>query len=268
VQLGEHQVKRVRWPLVLGALAVTAVAVLAVAKFSDFRFPAATTPQVVGESEIHAAVMPATMPDSPVGSPGSEVDMAWLDDQQQVVWQGLAELWRQPGAGLTIQAACQGDNSLGYACLQDQGNWLKINRLGLPTLLVLPGDTPSYILLQGMDGNRLLVGTSDQLRTVSKKSVESLWLGTYLIAWPQAAGWPQYIGRGGLGPAVATIMEMAARVDDPYNGEQVFDATFELWLKGFQIRNGLEADGIVGRNTLLQLMTASIDEPKLLRTWE
>ena len=63
-------------------------------------------------------------------------------------------------------------------------------------------------------------------------------------------------------------MEMAARVDDPYNGEQVFDAAFELWLKSFQARNGLEADGIVGRNTLLNLMTASIDEPKLLQTWE
>ena len=63
-------------------------------------------------------------------------------------------------------------------------------------------------------------------------------------------------------------MEMATRVDDPYNGEQVFDAAFELWLKSFQSRNGLEADGIVGRNTLLHLMTASIDEPKLLRSWK
>jgi murein L,D-transpeptidase YcbB/YkuD len=63
-------------------------------------------------------------------------------------------------------------------------------------------------------------------------------------------------------------MEMAALVDVPYHGEPVFDAAFELWLKSFQARNGLEADGIVGRNTLLHLMTASIPEPKLLRTWE
>ncbi len=40
VQLGERQVKRVRWPLLLGATAAAAVAVLAVATFSDFRFPA------------------------------------------------------------------------------------------------------------------------------------------------------------------------------------------------------------------------------------
>jgi murein L,D-transpeptidase YcbB/YkuD len=61
---------------------------------------------------------------------------------------------------------------------------------------------------------------------------------------------------------------MASQVDEPYNGEPVFDAAFELWLKDFQARNGLEADGIVGRNTLLHLMTASIQEPRLLETWE
>jgi general secretion pathway protein A len=280
VQLGERQVKRVRWPLVLGGVAVTAVALLAVATFSDFRFPATPapmetaviTPQVVDEPELEGMVIPATVPDSPADPFEPEIiealDKAWLEDHQQMVWQGLAEIWRQPGAGFAIQAACKGDNSLGYACLHDQGNWSKIDRLGLPALLVLPGDTTSYILLQGMDGDRLLVGTTDQLITISKESVETLWLGTYFVAWPQAAGWPPYIGRGGTGPAVATIMEMATRVNDPYNGEQVFDAAFELWLKSFQIRNGLEADGIVGRNTLLHLMTASIDEPKLLRTWE
>jgi len=60
---------------------------------------------------------------------------------------------------------------------------------------------------------------------------------------------------------------MATRVDVPYHGDQIFDAAFEEWLKNFQIQNGLQADGIVGRNTLLYLMTASIDEPQLLQSW-
>ena len=135
-------------------------------------------------------------------------------------------------------------------------------------MLVLQEGGSSYLLLQGVDADRLLVGTTEQLRTVSRESVESSWLGTYLVVWPQAAGWPSIVGRGDTGPAVATIMEMASLVDVPYHGDQVFDAAFELWLKDFQARNGLKADGIVGRNTLLHLMTASIQEPKLLRIWE
>ena len=280
VQLGERQVKRVRWPLMLGAVAMVAVAVLTVATFTDFGFPVNTAKvdsgdiasQLVVEPELQAAVVPPVIQE-PVEEPIepeviATLDRDWLEDHQQVVWQGLAETWSQPGAAFTIQAACDGDNSLGYACLQDQGNWSKINRLGLPVILVLQEETPSYLLLQGVDSDRLLVGVPEQLTTISRDSVESSWLGAYLVAWPQAAGWPPFIGREDTGPAVATIMEMAALVDVPYHGDQVFDAAFELWLKSFQTRNGLEADGIVGRNTLLQLMTASINEPKLLRTWE
>jgi general secretion pathway protein A len=280
VQLGERQVKRVRWPLLLGATAVAAVAVLAVARFNDFRFSEDTANvetveqilQVVDEPEISVPVMPPVVPASPEETLEPEVlatlDKVWLEDHQQVVWQGLADLWSQPGATFVIQAACNGENGLGYACLRDQGNWSKINKLGLPVVLVLQAQTPVYLLLQGLNADRVLVGAADQLITVSKESVESFWLGTYLVPWPQAAGWPSFIRLGDKGSAVATVFEMASQVDEPYNGEPVFDEAFELWLKDFQARNGLEADGIVGRNTLLHLMTASIKEPRLLETWE
>lgn len=282
VQLGERQVRRVRWPLWAGAAAAAAVAVLAIATFTGFQMPAdsgapqatGNAPALEGPAPGSAAVPPVVAdvpdaPDNPVAdAPAAGLDENWLKDHQQDVWRGLAEMWDQPGAAFTIQAACNGDDSLGYACLRDQGNWSKIGRLGLPVILVLQGETPDYLLLQGMEADRLLVGTREGPITVSRDSVESRWLGTYLVAWPQAAGWPNYIGRGDSGPAVATIMEMASRVEEPYNGDQVFDAAFELWLKDFQARNGLKPDGIVGRNTLLHLMTASINEPQLLRTWE
>jgi len=280
VQLGERQVKRVRWPWVLGATAIAAVAIIAVARFSDFRLPADSSgTQTVNvaspavQEPLPQTIVTAPVVEEPLPAPVepevlASLDSVWLEDHQLRVWQGLAELWSQPGAAFSIQAACNGDNSLGYACLRDQGNWSKINRLGLPVVLVLQEENQSYLLLQGVDADRLLVGSAGQLTTVSRESVESRWLGAYLVAWPQAEGWPPYIGKGDSGPAVTTIMDMATLVDVPYHGDKVFDAAFELWLKGFQARNGLEADGIVGRNTLLHLMTASIQEPKLLRTWE
>lgn len=280
VQLGERQVKRVRWPLLLGATAIAAVAVLAIAWYGDFRLPTGVadvptsdiTSEPVDEPALQAMVIPPVV-EEPVEEPMepepvAALETAWLEDHQLSVWQGLAELWSQPGAAFSIQAACNGDNSLGYACLKDQGNWSKINRMGLPVVLVLQEESQSYLLLQGIDADQLLVGSDQQLTTVSRESVESRWLGAYLVAWPQAEGWPPFIGKGDSGPAVITIMDMAALVDVPYHGDKVFDAAFELWLRNFQARNGLEADGIVGRNTLLYLMTASIQEPKLLRTWE
>jgi general secretion pathway protein A len=276
VQLGERQVKRVRWPWLAAAGAVLVITVLAVANFNDLHFPAQEPPlQVVQEQTdqpLPAVVIPVvqTQPEAPpVMEPvTAALDEAWLKKHQALVWQGLAELWRQPDAAFSIQAACNGDDTLGYACLRNQGNWSRIKRLGLPVVLVLQEETPSYVLLQGIDDERLLVGTAPELTTVTRDSVESRWLGAYLVAWPQAPGWPAFVQRGDKGAAVATIMEMATRVDVPYHGEQVFDAAFELWLKTFQLRNGLEADGIVGRNTLLHLMTASIEEPQLMQDWK
>ena len=59
-------------------------------------------------------------------------------------------------------------------------------------------------------------------------------------------------------------MRLAALAEPPWQGGGMFDAEFESWLLAFQRRNGLEADGIVGPNTLLHLMAPTIDEPQLV----
>lgn len=281
VQLGERQVKRVRWPWLVAGTAAVAVAALAIATISDIRFTADTgsAPQIVAAQTVaheqlsETAILPPAESE-PVEAPvqaaaetPAVLDSDWLGNHQNVAWQGLADIWHHPGAAFSIEAACNGDDSRGYACLRDQGSWSKVKRLGLPVVLILQEHPAIYLLLQGLDNERLLVGTKNDLKTVSKDAVDSRWLGAYYVVWPQASEWPAEVSRGDNGPALATILEMATRVDLPYHGEQVFDADFEQWLKSFQVLNGLQADGIVGRNTLLYLMTASIDEPQLSQTW-
>ena len=118
-----------------------------------------------------------------------------------------------------------------------------------------------------MQSDVLLVGTPGESRAVLKQTLESRWLGAYLVAWPQPAGWPGEIKRGDSGPAFETVFEMAKNADQPFQGPLVFDARFEQWLVQFQQRHGLEADGIVGPKTLLYLMKYVISEPGLLRSW-
>ena len=281
VQLGERRVRRVRWPWLVGVAAVLAIAVLIAVIFSNGRFATesadvaiknTSSRTLIPEQASQAVVIQPATADSAakaaVADTVTKLDSDWLNAHQREVWQGLAQVWHDDGSGMAIQAACDGYSGRGYACLRDQGNWSKIKYLGLPVVLVLQGETLSLLLLRGMDDEQLLVGSPGGSLTVSRDSVDSRWLGAYFVAWPQAPGWPVEVRRGNTGPAVTTIMEMAVRVDKPYHGGQVFDAAFELWLRDFQARNGLEADGIVGRKTLLYLMTASIDEPELLQSWK
>jgi len=290
VQLGERQVKPLRWPRLAAGGAALAVITLVLAVFLGPRFSTGPGPLGAGSAKSGIAQEENISPpaDKPVQTPlpaaiqtadaalagpppdqgaATVLDSAWLRNHQQDVWRGLADVWHDDGGENAVRAACNGDDGQGYACLRDQGSWSKIKRLGLPVVLVLQGDYPAMLLLRGMDQDRLLVGGAGQPLTVTRQAVDSRWLGAYLVAWPQASGWPAEVAVGDNGPAVKTIVAMATRVDVPYQGGPQFDASFELWIRGFQMRNGLEPDGIIGRRTLLYLMTASIDEPQLLQTW-
>ncbi|NNK37725.1 MAG: peptidoglycan-binding protein, partial [Xanthomonadales bacterium] len=79
-----------------------------------------------------------------------------------------------------------------------------------------------------------------------------------------APDWPGEIRRGEAGAAVDIVMEMAAYAEPAWNGGGIFDSGFENWLRTFQQRHGLKADGIIGPNTLIYLMAPTIREPRLI----
>lgn len=192
----------------------------------------------------------------------------WFEEQDLRAWSGLAARWGAPSDAALIEAACLGREGLGYGCVEDQGTWLRIRQLGLPVVLVLPGDPPGHLLLSGMEGDALVIGDGASRRAVDRAFVEQRWYGDYLVAWPQAPNWPREIGRGDTGEAVERVLDLATRADQPYGGAAEFGPDFERWLMSFQVRNGLDPDGIVGPKTLLYLMRFSIDEPRLLSSVE
>ena len=117
--------------------------------------------------------------------------------------------------------------------------------------------------LIGMQGNEVRVGSASAPRTVRRGEVEDHWLGEYVLAWPQAPDWPPEIRRGESGPAVGIVTQMATLANPPWRGEALFDAAFEAWVLDFQSRRGLEADGIIGPQTLVHLIAPTITEPRL-----
>jgi len=193
-----------------------------------------------------------------------EPEADWLRDRHLSAWSELAALWGDPAAGPAIQSACDGRVRSGWSCLRESGNWSRIRQLGLPVILVLRGDSARYLVLRGFEGDGLLVGSPAEDEPVARERIESMWLGEFVLAWPQAPDWPVEIRRGEAGPAVDIVMRMAALAEPPWQGGGVFDAEFESWLLGFQRRNGLAPDGIIGPNTLIHLMAPTIDEPRLV----
>jgi len=291
VQPGERQVHGNRLPwLIAGASA----AVLLVVTVAMFGWPLSDQPGVAtlrpAEPEVAAAApepaqhaapeyiaesMSGTgLADSgerrgetsqaPAAAAGeASLDEEWLDKQHSLAWHGLAELWEDAGKADAIRSACEGGSRTGFGCLRDLGNWSRIGRLGLPVLLVLQSEQPRHLLLRGMGDSQVLVGAGDDTRWLPRSLVEERWLGNYIVPWPQAPDWPAEIRRGGSGEAVEIVMDMAARAETPWTGGTEFNERFESWLKDFQRRHGLNADGIVGPVTLLHLMAPTITVPRL-----
>jgi general secretion pathway protein A len=298
VQPSEARVRTSRWPL---AAATASIAILLLVTLWMLDLPAlrdlrtvsgshaATENRLVvapAEAEVAAegsgreeagakAGLPAVaMQNTAVGAIDPQVEEAaaslpvldpdWLEIEHRTAWQSLAALWQDPEGAIAVQAACEGAIGSGYACLAEQGNWSRIRQLGLPVILVLRGQQSRHLLLRGFSGPNLLVGSGDDTLEVSREPIEERWFGEYYLAWPQAPDWPVEIRLGESGAAVDIIMEMASLADPGWAGTGVFDSGFETWLRSFQRRHGLKADGIVGPITLIHLMAPTIAQPRLV----
>jgi general secretion pathway protein A len=188
----------------------------------------------------------------------------WMADQHLLAYPGLAQLWQEADRAKDLLLACEGVAATGFACLTERGNWAKVKDLGLPVILVLRSNGAKHILLRGLDGNRILLGAGSSPQYFSREKIDELWMGEYIVAWPQSPGWPQQIRRDDRSAAVDIVMSMAAQAEPPWQGQNQFDLQFENWLKAFQRSHGLLDDGIVGPQTLLYLMAPTIVEPRLL----
>jgi general secretion pathway protein A len=236
--------------------------------------PESRTPGTVSADDVAndigqpaAGVNPETViPATPAreADTADSLDAGWVDIQHLGAWRSLAGLWGDPVGAATLQSACDGVPGLGYACLADSGSLSRIRHLGLPVLLVLRGGGYRLLPLRGFDGDKVIAGAPEDSRRISRSDLEEIWLGEYLLAWPQAPDWPLEIRRGESGPAVDIVLQMAAYAKPAWQGGGMFDASFESWLMDFQRRNGLDADGIIGPNTLIHLMAPTLGEPRLV----
>lgn len=291
VQPSESKVYSSRWPVLVATASVAALVIVGILTWGVPQLRPiipADSPEAesvvlqeptVSPEEVDSQVSGQAVPnesDLPVGAitetlqpPAlAQIEPAWLDQQHRLVWRTFADLWQDGEAAPAIATACDGIAGAGFACLRDHGNWSRIRNLGLPVILVLQGELPKLLVLQGFTEDGLLVGPGDKPLEVSRDAIENLWLGEYLVAWPQAPDWPVQIQEGESGPAVDIILDMAAFAEPAWRGNGGFNSDFESWLRTFQRRNGLHADGIVGPNTLIHLMAPTIETPRLVQISE
>ena len=131
--------------------------------------------------------------------------------------------------------------------------------MALDRPVILSMQTPERFsagtLLVAFEGRAAWVLSDTGLVRVTLAELADSWLGGYRYLWQPPASWNGPLTVEDEGVAVSDVALLFARLDrqeEPL-AKQRFNASLEARVRLFQQAEGLEADGVVGEQTLLRL---------------
>ena len=174
--------------------------------------------------------------------------------------EGEGQLLALGGVGA---ASCSELPATGPECGENRAaTWSELASADRPLLLdlVTPERFGGTAVLLGVDGRSgwlLQPGPDGQpsFSEIDLAELGSYWTGGYRFLWQPPEGYSRPLSPGNNSPVVARIAQLFAELDQqdqPLAGQR-FNSALEQRVKLFQQNSGLEADGVVGVQTLLRL---------------
>lgn len=221
----------------------------------------------IQESHAEGAVLNMTQSaplagPEPAQVPSQEPDIAPASAQEDALI-ALLSVWNEKAGDLDPK--CDRRLSDNLHCLRVSGNWNKIRALGLPVILEVPALGEGHVVLTGLGNDEVEVLVDNQRFVLRRQRLDSYWLGHYRCIWRMPNYVPRVLKAGDRGPAVVWVKSQLAKMegfpidpDDPFYGPSLQSA-----VEMFQQLQGLNADGVVGPETLMALSALSADAPQL-----
>jgi general secretion pathway protein A len=175
------------------------------------------------------------------------------------------EAWRELGSEWNLVLPdgepCQAAQRQQVHCFKNASSSLAlIRQLGRPGIVTLHDDEdqPLYALLTGLGEQGATLRIGGVSHTVSLASLAEIWRGDFSTFWRAPPG---YLKKAGDGESLAEWL--AGRLAT-LQGTTPEIQVLKPRVQAFQLAQGLQADGVAGPVTLMQLNRATgIDEPRL-----
>ncbi|MEO1077996.1 MAG: AAA family ATPase [Pseudomonadota bacterium] len=216
----------------------------------------AAIPQAEGVAEVQEAEAgsPAALRE-----PQPEAARNWFLSPAEGI-AAFAGLYGISGQGAVQPCATQ--RPLGLECSRSQPqSWNRLLEEPRPALLELV-DTrrfSGHAILIGSDAEIALLATPTGFAEVALEELASLWTGDAWHYWKRPDGITRSLALGDRGPDVAAVARLFARLDGEEQPltEDVYSAVLEERVRLFQRAMGLDADGVLGTQTLRALAVAA-----------
>ena len=189
----------------------------------------------------------------------------------RAAWTELFSLWSVDLPASVQPDFCDFAKQYGLLCMVEQGNWNTLRQFNRPVILRLAASDGRRVpvVLQTLEDSIAEVIVGNELYRLPIGQVEQSWYGDYTLLLQAPPGGRLFMKIGDHGPVVSWLrqqLELAQAVTIPAADPLGFDSALQKQVLDFQRSHGLVADGIVGKNTMIHLNTASGREgvPRLL----
>lgn len=229
-------------------------------------------PAQVAAEESPVQQMPSEMPPVAIADDQPSLPSVAMDEAVTVNWrlspeEGVELLGRLYGSPIAepSRQICNQTWAPELRCeVASGGTWNELTREPRPALLRLVDERrfETQALFLGVDGDQAIVATTAGLVVVPITDLARQWTGEYWRLWRAPEELARTLQRGDRGDDVRYLASLFAEFDgqdEPLSDDR-FDARLEQRLMYFQDQHGLDADGVLGEQTLRALsLAAGID---------
>ena len=186
---------------------------------------------------------------------------------EDAAWHALLARWGVEARGGSGAQLCQQLPAHDLHCLSRSGSWQSLRSAGHPALLYLlgPDGRRLAVVLHGLEGEQAILAAGGERVQVPAAQVQQAWYGDYALVWQALPGGATLLRAGDTGEAVHWVREQLGVPAQTV--AEYFDDGLQAAVQAFQRRHQLEADGVVGARTIMQLNILSQQPgmPRLLQ---
>jgi general secretion pathway protein A len=187
----------------------------------------------------------------------------------------LFSLWQRDYSAYTGETACTRAIKAGMRCIFGQGKISDILQYNRPAVLELKNANQEVVfaVLHKASGNKLHIKIFDQDIQTTPEELQQAWSGNYIVLWKPPFPDNESLAEGFVGPDVLWLRHQLDQIEGNKKAEYStdnlkFNSALADRVSRFQAKRGLKADGVVGRETFIELVNVNDSSvaPKLMPT--